>query len=104
LVISADVSNGTQDPGNDDGLFPYADFALTLSEGLDPWGMRYRYVPNSTVINFGVSSTNPSGSTVALRLYSLGPNRTDDGATGDDIVLTVTVAELRGQMNAALLP
>ena len=106
-LISADVSNGLTDPGNNDGLFPYGDFALTLGEGLDPWGMRYRYLPNSAVIfsgspGFGLSSTNPSGSTVALRLYSLGPNRTDDGGTGDDIVLSVTVAEIRGQMGALL--
>ncbi len=104
VIISADISNGWTDPGNTDGVVPYFDLGLTLAEALDPWGMRYRYQPNGIVISNGwgggISSASPAANTVALTLFSRGPNRADGG--GDDLTITVTVAEIRGYMSTLL--
>jgi prepilin-type N-terminal cleavage/methylation domain-containing protein len=104
LVIPADIANGTSEAGNTDGLLPYLELGLTQAEALDPWGMRYRYQPDSTAISTGsgggIASGSPSASTVAMTIFSQGPNRADGG--GDDISITVTVAELRAHMGSLL--
>jgi len=106
LLVSADISNGVADAGNNDGLLPYVDLGMPLAEAIDPWGMRYRYKPNTAVITnawgYGVGSGAPSASTVAMQIYSQGPNRTDDGGAGDDISITVAVGEVRGYMGTLL--
>jgi prepilin-type N-terminal cleavage/methylation domain-containing protein len=106
MLVSADISNGVADAGNNDGFVPYVDLGIPLAEALDPWGLRYRYKPNSAVINnasfYGIGSGAPSASTVAMQIYSQGPNRTDDGALGDDIAITVAVGEVRGYMGTLL--
>ena len=103
-MVSADVGDGNANLGNSDALVPYNDLGLTLGEVLDPWGMRYRYQPNSLVINtgagFGISTSTPASNTVAMTIFSQGPNRADGG--GDDISISVTVNELRGYMSAQL--
>lgn len=104
VVISADVSNGWTDPGLTNGVVPYNDLGLTLAEALDPWGVRYGLVVNATVISTGwgggISSASPAANTVAIQLTSNGPDRAAGG--GDDITLSVTVAEIRGYMGNLL--
>jgi prepilin-type N-terminal cleavage/methylation domain-containing protein len=99
-VIPADISNGTWDAGNNNGLLPYNDLGMTQMEALDPWGMRYRYQPHSSVITnaTGLSTTLPAAgtTTTAFTIFSQGPNRADGG--GDDISTTVSVTELRGYL------
>jgi hypothetical protein len=106
LIIPADISNGIFEAGNSDALLPYLDLGLTLADVLDPWGMRYRYQPNATAINDasggGIASGSPAASTIALRIYSQGPNRTDDAGAGDDISISVTVGEVRAYMSSLL--
>jgi hypothetical protein len=107
LIVSADISNGVSEAGNNDALLPYVDLGMSLSEAMDPWGMRYRYKPNTAVITngwgYGIGSGAPSANTLAMQIYSQGPNRTDDGGVGDDISVSVAVGEVRGYM-ATLLP
>jgi len=104
VIIPADISNGQFEAGNADGLLPYLDLGLTQAEALDPWGMRYRYVPNANAINNGwgggVASGTPSATTVALTIFSQGPNRADGG--GDDISIAVTVNEVRAYLGSLL--
>jgi prepilin-type N-terminal cleavage/methylation domain-containing protein len=104
LVIPADTADGTFEAGNTNGLLPYLDLGLTQAEALDPWGMRYRYQLNATVISTGagggIGSNSPAASTVAMTIFSQGPDRADGG--GDDISITVTVAELRAHMGSLL--
>jgi len=104
VIISADTSNGWTELGNADGVLPYFDLGMTLNDALDPWGMRYRYQLNATVISNGwgggISSASPAASTVAITLFTRGPDRADGG--GDDITITVTVSEIRGYMSALL--
>lgn len=107
VVLAADTSDGWVDGGNGNanGLVPYLDLGLSLSDALDPWGMRLRYVLNGTVIytdwGGGISSTYPSASTIAMTITSRGPDLADGG--GDDISVSVTVAEIRTFM-VGLLP
>ena len=110
VIMSADNTDGygSNEIGNADGHVPYNDIGLSLSEALDPWGLRYRYKPNALVIQpstsgYGISSASPTANTVAMQIYSQGPNRTDDGGLGDDIAVSVSVAEVRGYM-ANVLP
>lgn len=107
LIVSADISNGISEAGNNDALLPYIDLGMPLAEAMDPWGMRYRYKPNTAVITngwgYGIGSGAPSANTLAMQIYSQGPNRTDDGGLGDDISISVAVGEVRGYM-ATLLP
>lgn len=104
LIIPADISNGTFEAGNSNGLLPYLDLGLTQAEALDPWGMRYRYQPNATAISTGsgggIGSNSPSAGTVAMTIFSQGPNRADGG--GDDISISVSVAEIRGHLSSLL--
>jgi hypothetical protein len=101
------MGNGSAEAGNNDALLPYVDLGMSLSEAMDPWGMRYRYKPNTAVITngwgYGIGSGAPSANTLAMQIYSQGPNRTDDGGVGDDISVSVAVGEVRGYM-ATLLP
>jgi prepilin-type N-terminal cleavage/methylation domain-containing protein len=107
VILAADTSDGYVDGGNgnSNGLVPYLDLGLSASDALDPWGMRLRYVLNTTVIytdwGGGISSSYPSASTVAMTITSRGPDRADGG--GDDISLPVTVGEIRPYM-IGLLP
>lgn len=105
-LVSADTNNGWADTDLDDGSLPYNDLGFSLAEALDPWGNRYRYKPNYLVIvngsSYGVSSAVPAANTVAMQIYSMGPNRTDDGGTGDDISIAVAVGEVRGYMGTLL--
>jgi len=105
-LVSADSNNGWADSDLDDGSLPYNDLGFSLAEALDPWGMRYRYKPNYQVIvngsSYGVSSSVPAANTVAMQIYSMGPNRTDDGGAGDDIVITIAVGEVRGYLSTLL--
>jgi prepilin-type N-terminal cleavage/methylation domain-containing protein len=110
VIMSADSVDGygSNEIGVDDAHVPYKDIGLSLNEALDPWGLRYRYKPNSLVIQpnssgYGISSNSPAASTIAMQIYSQGPNRTDDGGLGDDISISVSVAEVRGYM-ANVLP
>lgn len=107
LIVSADISNGIAEAGNNDALLPYVDLGMSLAEAMDPWGMRYRYKPNTAVITnawgYGIGSGAPSANTLAMQIYSQGPNRTDDGGFGDDISISIAVGEVRGYM-ATLLP
>jgi prepilin-type N-terminal cleavage/methylation domain-containing protein len=102
VIISADISNGSADAGNTDGLLPYNDLGITQAEAIDPWGMRYRYQPNANVINNGwgggIASGTPSATTVAMTIFSQGPNRADGG--GDDISIAITVNEVRAQLGS----
>ena len=88
-------------------MLPYVNLGIPPAEALDPWGLRYRYKPNTAVITngwgYGLGSGYPSASTIAMQIYSQGPNRTDDGGLGDDIAISVSVAEVRGYM-ANVLP
>ncbi|HEU0306127.1 MAG TPA: hypothetical protein VFR30_04070, partial [Lysobacter sp.] len=105
-LAPADTTDGLADTENDDGVLPYLTLGFTAAEGLDPWGMRYRYKPNWVVsANYsgnGISSAVPAANTIAMQIYSMGPNRTDDGGAGDDISITVSVAEVRGYMGTLL--
>jgi prepilin-type N-terminal cleavage/methylation domain-containing protein len=109
VILAADASDGYVDGGNSNanGLVPYLTLNASspLSDALDPWGMRIRYVLDTNVIytdwGGGISSSYPSGSVVAMTLTSRGPDRADGG--GDDISITVTVSELRTYM-VGLLP
>jgi hypothetical protein len=108
--MSADSTDGfgSNEIGNNDDHVPYKDIGISLSEALDPWGLRYRYKPNSLVIQpstsgYGIGSASPTASTVAMQIYSQGPNRTDDVGLGDDISISVSVGEVRGYM-ANVLP
>ncbi|HEU4925224.1 MAG TPA: type II secretion system protein [Burkholderiales bacterium] len=107
MVVSADTADGGAEVGNNDGLVPFINIGIPLAEALDPWGMRYRYKPNLAVITnasgYGISSILPAANTIAIHIYSQGPNRTDDGGLGDDIAISVSVSEVRGYM-ANLLP
>jgi prepilin-type N-terminal cleavage/methylation domain-containing protein len=102
MVVSADVSDGTANVGNNDALVPYVDLGIPLAEALDPWGLRYRYKPNSAVISPGIGSLAPAAGIVAMQIYSQGPNRTDDGGLGDDISISVSVSEVRGYLSHLL--
>jgi len=100
IVPAADTTDGYIDvtsPANNhlNGVVPYLTFGMTLSDALDPWGMRYRVILNSvaTDLTGGISSMQPSGGTVAITIFSKGPDRNDGG--GDDISISVTVAEIR---------
>lgn len=110
VIMSADTTDGfgSNEIGNIDAYVPYKDLGLSLAEAIDPWGLRYRYKPNSSVIlpsswGYGIGSGAPSANTLAMQIYSQGPNRTDDGGLGDDISISVAVGEVRGYM-ATLLP
>jgi prepilin-type N-terminal cleavage/methylation domain-containing protein len=110
VIMSADDTDGfgSNEIGNNDDHVPYKDIGISLSEALDPWGLRYRYKPNSLVIQpstsgYGIGSASPTASTVAMQIYSQGPNRTDDVGLGDDISISVSVGEVRGYM-ANVLP
>ena len=99
---------GSNEIGNNNDHVPYKDIGISLSEALDPWGLRYRYKPNALVIQpstsgYRISSASPTANTVAMQIYSQGPNRTDDGGLGDDISIAVSVGEVRGYM-ANVLP
>lgn len=104
VVISADTSNGWTELGNANGVVPYFDLGLTFAEATDPWGIRYGLILDATAISTGsgggISSASPAASTVAVRLASNGPDRVAGG--GDDFVLNVTVAEIRGYMSTLL--
>jgi prepilin-type N-terminal cleavage/methylation domain-containing protein len=114
-IVAADTNDGFANSELDDGSLPFNDLGIPAAEALDPWGMRYRYKPNYLVIapysTYGISSSVPSANTVAMQIYSMGPNRTDDGGAGpspacptcDDVQLSVSVGEIRGYM-ATLLP
>jgi prepilin-type N-terminal cleavage/methylation domain-containing protein len=109
VIMSADVADGygSNDIGNNDGLIPYKDIGLSLSEALDPWGMRYGYKPNSLVIQpstdgYGIGSASPAGNTIAMQIFSAGPNRTGEGGSGDDISISVSVSEVRGYLGHVL--
>jgi prepilin-type N-terminal cleavage/methylation domain-containing protein len=97
VVPAADTSDGYIDGANNNFNFhvPYLSLGMTFADALDPWGMRFRITVNSTVadINGGISSSNPSGGTVAMTIFSRGPDRADGG--GDDISVSVTVSEIR---------
>jgi prepilin-type N-terminal cleavage/methylation domain-containing protein len=110
VIMSADSVDGygSNQIGNADGHVPYNDIGLSLSEALDPWGLRYRYKPNALVIQpnsngYGIGSSSPAASTLAMQIYSQGPNRTDNGGSADDISISVSVSEVRGHI-AKLLP
>jgi prepilin-type N-terminal cleavage/methylation domain-containing protein len=106
-LSTADTSDGLADGAdNDNGVLPYITLGIPTAEALDPWGMRYRYKPNYLVIvnspSYGISSAAPAANTVAMQIYSTGPNRTDDGGVGDDILISVSVGEVRGYMGTLL--
>ena len=69
MVVSADVSDGTANVGNTDALVPYVDLGIPLAEALDPWGLRYRYKPNSAVISPGIGSLAPAAGIVATSVF-----------------------------------
>ena len=109
VIMSADNADGygSNDIGNNNDLVPYKDIGLSLSEALDPWGLRYRYKPNSLVIqpnvhSYGIGSNSPTGNTIAMQIYSQGPNRTDEAGLGDDISISVSVSEVRGYLGHLL--
>jgi hypothetical protein len=107
VFTSADVVNGNgwQNAGVTAGNLPYNDLGLTVMDATDPWGVRYNYTINATIISTGsgggLSSTSPAASTVAIQLSSNGPDRA--AGTADDIAISVTAAELRGTL-ASILP
>jgi prepilin-type N-terminal cleavage/methylation domain-containing protein len=105
-IVAADTNDGFANSELDDGALPFNDLGIPAVEALDPWGMRYRYKPNYLVIapysSYGISSSVPAASTVAMQIYSMGPNRTDDGGAGDDITISVSVGEVRGYMGSLL--
>ena len=68
------------DPGNVSWDGPYMEFKEDeIKDGqlVDPWGEPYVYV--------SVRGGSPQHRERSYDLYSLGPNQTDDGGTGDDI-------------------
>lgn len=106
LLPYADVTggNGWQNAGTTAADLPYLDLGLTLADGTDPWGVRYRMTVNATVastaIGGGISSASPAAATTAITLTSNGPDRAAGSA--DDISLAVSVAEIRGYMSSLL--
>lgn len=106
IIISADPDGltGFTAPNTPIGYPPYNDLGLTLADTTDPWGTRIVYVLDPTVTSTssggGISSASPSASLPAYRLTSYGPNRALGG--GDDISLSVSVAELRASMSSLL--
>jgi len=93
-------TNGLQNAGTLSGTVPYLDLGLVSADNIDPWGNRYTYVVNATAAGTGfgqgLSSTLPASNTTAITLTSYGPNKAAGG--GDDIVLTVSTAEVQGQL------
>lgn len=70
-----------EDPDDVDWNGPYMEFKrdeLTDGQLLDPWGHPYVYV--------SVNGGSPEHRPRSYDLYSLGPNGTDDGGAGDDLV------------------
>jgi hypothetical protein len=109
VLLDADITDGWAElasPANADGILPYQNLGIPAAEALDPWGMRYRYKPNAAVATngwgYGIASGAPAANTIAMQIYSRGPNRTDDGGAGDDISITVAVGEVRGYMSTLL--
>ena len=100
----ADVIDGFQNPPNLTGVVAYRDIGLSLADVTDPWGLRYNYTVNTTAalptVGGGISSSQPSASTIVITLTSYGPNRAVGG--GDDITVTVSASELRGYMSGLL--
>ena len=79
---NAELASALQDDPNDvDWAGPYAEFKQDeLKEGelIDPWGNPYVYV--------SVNGGAPQHREKSFDLYSYGPNGTDDGGTGDDVI------------------
>lgn len=70
-----------EDPNDPDWNGPYMEFKqdeLKDGEALDPWGTPYQYV--------SVNGGAPQHRERSFDLFSYGPNKQDDGGTGDDIV------------------
>ena len=97
-------SNGSQNSGTTIGTVPYNDLGISAVDGTDPWGMIYRYTVDATAASTsngsGISSAQPSNTTILITLTSYGPNRASGG--GDDITVTVSAAELRGYISQLL--
>ena len=97
-------SNGSQNSGTTIGTVPYNDLGISAVDGTDPWGMIYRYTVDATAASTsngsGISSAQPSNTTIPITLTSYGPNRASGG--GDDITVTVSAAELRGYISQLL--
>jgi len=74
------ISALQDDPNDADWNGPYMEFKEEeLKDGqlLDPWGQAYSYV--------SVNGGSPQHRERSFDLWSFGPNREDDGGTGDDI-------------------
>ena len=70
-----------EDPGNVDWDGPYMEFKhddLKDEEAVDSWGKPY--------VCISVNGGSPKHRERSYDLFSLGPNGTDDGGAGDDIV------------------
>ena len=82
LTGNAELASALQDDPQDvDWGGPYVEFKqdeVQDGELIDPWGNPYVY----TSVNGGA----PQHREKSFDLYSFGPNGTDDGGTGDDIV------------------
>lgn len=106
LLPYADLvaGNGWQNPPTISGELPHLDLSLTLADGTDPWGVRYRYnISAATFANnaagSGISLTLPTGFATALTITSYGPDR---AAGTDDITMTVSLVELRSLLSGLL--
>jgi general secretion pathway protein G len=74
------ISALQDDPDDLDWSGPYMEFKqedLKGGELMDPWGRPYQYE--------SVNGGAPEHRTKSFDLWSLGPDGTDDGGTGDDI-------------------
>ena len=99
--------DGFLNSGLYDGGFPWASVAgMAMGNVWDPWGRPIRYTIVRTSLadgasyQGGIGSTFPPGTLNAYTLSSFGPDRTPGG--GDDLSITVTVADLRTGLTGAL--
>ena len=97
---------GTQNDGTADnacrvGNIPWTTLNITQATITDPWGnfIRYSLVNPPLLVTSGLTQTTPPGNDMAYTLNASGA----DGALGtaDDVIYTMTVAELRGALLSA---
>jgi prepilin-type N-terminal cleavage/methylation domain-containing protein len=94
------------------GQVPYSTLGMQQWETLDGWGSAIQYIVYQTIANtttasgIGMSTTTPASTySVAIRLWSYGVDKTANmsvsntySSPGDDIVLDISPAELRGYL------
>lgn len=77
--------------GNDDDFSGIVDADEVDDILKDPWRSDYKFSITSSNANRNVNGINNTFNKTIIRIYSVGPNQVDDGATGDDIVLESSI-------------